>query len=134
MSDSWTCLMVEKGPGILDDLVRSALRKAACSLSLDGFDSARFKETCCEGFIETAWKTHSVGSRSGILFRSQVDAETGSYRVNFLLGRSDLERGEEILRRIAAGEERSGWMSGKGRLPVPELYDFSDLSSARTFQ
>lgn len=133
MSDSWTCLMVEKGPGLLDDTVCAALRKAACRLSLEGFDSMRFQETACEGAIETSWKTHSVGSRGGILFRSQVDADAGSYRVNFLLSAADLKRGEEILRRYEEGAT-DRWTKGRGRVPVPELYDFSDLSSVRGFE
>jgi hypothetical protein len=131
--DSWTCLMVQKGPGMLDDEIRLALKKAACCLSLASMDAMRIRETGCEGHIETEWRSYTVGGRSGILFRCAIEtgARGGEFRVNFLLNRSDLERGREILERYEAGESDS-WERGTAAIPLPQLYDFSDLNNRQS--
>jgi hypothetical protein len=47
------------------------------------------------------WNTHSVGGRSGVLFRTQIDCEDGTdYMVNFLFSEEDLKRGAEIIKRM----------------------------------
>lgn len=132
MADSWSCVTVEKGPGLLDDAICAALKKAACALSLKGLDAMIFKEKICEGRIETEWKSFSFGTRNGILFRTEVDADGASFRVNFLLNRQDLERGEEVIREQEEGDCVLAQIPYFGELP-PELSDFSDLRFSRTF-
>jgi hypothetical protein len=119
--------MVEKGPGMIDDEVRSVLKMAACHLHLKRWDRMNITSDVCEGIITTKWNTYAVGSRSGVLFRSQVKDESGKdYFVNFLLNEDDLRRGAEVIREM---EERGDgdWVTGDGRIPVEELYRFYDL-------
>ncbi len=121
--DSWTCLMVEKGPAMITGEVRSALKFAACDLHYKKWDSMRIVgNDACDGLIETDWKSYTVGARSGILFRAQLSAESG----DFLFNQKDLDRGAEVIREM---EERKGedWRTAEGRIPVPELYQFDDL-------
>ena len=125
--DSWTCLMVQKGPGIIDDDVRAALKMAACDLYLNKWDRMNIVNDVCNGVIETKWDTHSVGARSGVLFRTQIDSETGNYMVNFLFSTKDLERGADILREMKE-QEGSGLAVASGRFPCEALYQFYDLS------
>lgn len=126
MHDSWTCLMVEKGPGVIADDVRTALKMTACQLALDKLDRMRISHEVCEGIMQTEWKTHVVGSRSGVLFRAQITEETGDYFVNFLLNEDDLKKGAEVIRQMR--EEGSlGWHETDERFPVEELYHFYDL-------
>lgn len=132
MADSWTCIMVEKGPGLLDDSIGSALRKAACVLSHKGLDAAPFREKYCEGFIETNWKLVVYGSKAGIVFRTQVAADGGEFKVNFLMSREDLKRGADILRAHEEGNYEF-LVRSRGRPDLPELMDFSDLSSTNAF-
>jgi len=124
--DSWTCLLVEKGPGMLDDAVRTALKVAACDLHLKRWDTMHIMSDVCEGIIATSWSTHTVGARAGVLFRAEVDAEAGLYRVNFLLNIKDLERGAELLK-AREDEEEEYWVQNPVRIPVAELYMFEDL-------
>lgn len=123
--DSWTCLMVEKGPGMLDDDVRTALKKAACHLQYKRWDRMHIESDVCGGLIETAWKTHVVGSRPGVLFRAQIEGEEEDYFVNFLLSVDDLERGAHVLRE----EEREGnvWADSSTSFPCEDLYRFENL-------
>lgn len=132
MADSWSCLAVEKGPGMLDEVILAALKKAACTLSHKGLDAMTFREKVCEGRIETDWKSFDLGSRGGIIFRTEVEAGDASFKVNFLLNRADLDRGEEVIRAFEDGTYRPIANFGR-RFPVPELYDFTDLRSARSF-
>lgn len=124
--DSWTCLMVDRGPGMLAEEVRAALKMAACDLYLNRLERMRVATEVCSGYIETGWETHSVGARSGILFRTQIDCEQGDYHVNFLLSVGDLERGAGRLRdRIERGEYAVG--TSEERFPCEALYEFHDL-------
>ena len=123
--DSWTCLMVEKGPGILDDKVRLALKVAACDLRRRQHDRSLLSTSVCDGVIKTEWKSFAVGSRSGILFNAQITGERGDYLVNFLLGEDDLDRGAELLREKF--EEGGVYIDAPQRFPVDELYKFENL-------
>ena len=122
--------MVEDGPGMLDDDVRAALKMAACDLSLKKWDQMHIVNDVCDGLIKTAWDSHVVGARSGILFRAQVATEAGDYRVNFLLSEDDLKRGADIIREF---EERGAGVWGKSGspFPCPALYEFYDLTDRR---
>ena len=124
--DSWTCLMVEKGPGVLTDEIRAVLKMAACELHLKQWDRMHIHSEVCEGVIETAWATKVVGARSGVLFRTQIDSEEGEYLVNFLLNDDDLERGAEFLREL---REAGAAPTGVAEEPFPcrDLYRFYDL-------
>lgn len=124
--DSWTCLMVEKGPGMITDEVRSALKMAACDLHFKKWERMHIVSDVCDGIIETAWETHTVGTRSGVLFRTQIGSEQGEYMVNFLLNTDDLERGAEVLREMEEQGEKP-WGTSAGRFPCPALYRFHDL-------
>lgn len=124
--DSWTVLMVRKGPGVIPDDVSASLKMAACDLYLNKFDRMRVETDACSGFIETSWDTQTVGTRTGVLFRSHVDDEDDEYQINFLLATADLERGAAWLRKLA--EEGSGvWRTGEGKVSCEALYDFRDL-------
>lgn len=124
--DSWTCLMVEKGPGMITDQVRAVLKMAARDLHLKKWDRMHIVSDVCDGIIETTWESHVVGTRSGVLFRTQIGSEQGDYMVNFLLNTDDLNRGVEVLREM---EERGleAWGTASERFPCPELYRFYDL-------
>ncbi len=127
MYDSWTCVAVEKGPGVLPDPVRTALRNAACDLYLKKWDRMHLRGDLLEGIIQTAWTTHLIGTRSGVLFRAHVDCEDGTdYMVNFLLHERDLERGADIIRQHEEGAAEE-WHNAPGGFPVPELYEFHNL-------
>jgi hypothetical protein len=127
MHDSWTCLTVEKGPGIISDEVRNVLKAAACDLHLKRWDQMPLENDLLTGIIKTEWNTYRVGGRSGVLFRAQVDCEDGTdYRINFLFNERDLERGAEIIRHMKEGDE-SRWSENSVRIPIPELYQFYDL-------
>ena len=125
-NDSWTCLMVEKGPGMISDDVRAALKMAACDLHRKKWDRMHIVSDVCDGIIETAWDTHMVGSRSGVLFRTQIGSEAGEYHVNFLLNTEDLERGAEVLREMEERGEQV-WGTSPAPFPCPALYRFYDL-------
>lgn len=126
MMNSWTCLMVEKGPGILSDRVRGALESYACKLHLDRVDRIKITSPACGGYIQTEWKTYTIGMSTGVFFRCQVEIDGGDCLVNFLLNKKDLEVGAETIREM---EENGpgGWNISQGRLPVDELYVFYDL-------
>lgn len=128
MYDSWTCLSVEKGPGMISDDVRNALKFAACDLHFKKWDEMRIENNIISGIIKTEWKTFLVGTRSGVLFRAHIDCEDGTdYMVNFLFNEDDLERGAEIIREM---EEERGSVYSRGApapIPCPELYRFEDL-------
>jgi len=112
---------------MITDEVRSALKFAACDLHYKKWDSMRIVgNDACDGVIETQWMSYTVGARSGILFRAQISAESGDYRVNFLFNGKDLERGAEVIREMEESEG-AGWRTGEGKIPVPELYRFDDL-------
>jgi hypothetical protein len=124
--DSWTCLMVKDGPGMLSDDVRTALKMAACELYRCQWERMHIDSDACEGLIETTWSTHSIGTLSGVLFRTEIVAENGSYKVNFLLNSDDLERGADVLREMIENGEY-GWQSADETFACPELYRFYDL-------
>lgn len=128
--DSWTCLMVGKGPGMLTEGVMTVLKAAACDLHRNGVERMKLDHNLCMGFIQTEWNTHTVGSRSGVLFHCQIESEAGEYFVNFLLNTKDLEAGADILRQLEEAGE-SGWGIGIGTLPIPKLYEFRDLRPHR---
>ncbi len=128
MNDSWTCVSVDKGPGILPEDVRVALMSAACRLYATKTDMMRIEDDLVSGVIKTDWKTHMVGTRSGVLFHAQVDCETGNdYGVNFLYHEDDLVRGTELIDdEQYRGELEASAIKETSGLP-PELYRFSDL-------
>ncbi len=130
--DSWISVMVDKGPGMLDDRVKLSLKVAACELYLDGFDQKLISSDVCTGLIQTTWQTHMLGTRAGILFKSQIDNEAGEYFVNFLLSSVDLKTGSELLRKLM--EEPLYMARGCGTVPIKELYRFEDLNGQRSFQ
>ncbi len=130
--DSWTCVMVDKGPGILDEQVKLSLKVAACELHLEGFDQKLISNDVCTGLIKTSWTSHMLGTRAGILFKAQIDSETGEYLVNFLLSSEDLKTGGELIRKLR--EDELYFARGRGTVPVEELYHFEDLYQQRSFQ
>lgn len=128
MYDSWTCLSVERGPGMLSDEVRNLLKAAACDLYIKKWDSMHIENDVASGVIKTAWESHVVGGRSGVLFRARVDSKDGTdYQVNFLLSTEDLERGAEHIRTMRE-KESGAWEDAPGRVPCEALYQFERLS------
>lgn len=129
MRDSWSCLSVEKGPGMVSDEVRNALISAACDLHLKKWDETRIENEIISGIIKTEWKTYVVGGRSGVLFRAQVDCEDGNdYQINFLFHEDDLKRGAEVIRQMEK-ERGEAWDDIPAPIPCSELYRFEDLRS-----
>jgi len=125
--------MVEKGPGIITDAVRNFLKVAACDLHLKQWDRMPIANDICEGIIQTDWQTYCIGSRAGILFRSQISSEGAEdYSVNFLLSTEDLENGAALIQEIYESEGGE-WRTTTRRFPIKELYEFHDLrrSSAK---
>jgi len=128
MYDSWSCLTVEKGPGLISDEIRTVLKIAACNLNLKRQDRMQITHDICDGILQTGWDTHVVGGRSGVLFRAQIGCDTAEgYRVNFLLSEEDLKRGADVLREM---EERGSpvWGLSEGRISCDALYIFYDLT------
>jgi hypothetical protein len=123
--------MVENGPGVLDDNICAALKRAACELSLSRRDTMLVSTVVCNGVIKTAWTTQSVGTRSGVLFRAQLESDKGPFKVNFLLSEDDLKRGAELIKEIEEGRTGTYWGKSPGMLPVEALYDFYDLTEPR---
>ena len=44
MADSWTCLMVNKGPGMLNEITKESLIRAACMLACENSDKSLFED------------------------------------------------------------------------------------------
>lgn len=112
---------------MLSDLVRNVLKAAACDLHRHGCDEMRIENDAVSGIIKTAWKTHSIEGRGGILFHAHIDCVDGSdYQVNFLFNQNDLELGADVIREM---EERFGadWTTVPARIPIPELLQFENL-------
>lgn len=128
---SWTIVMVQDGPGIIPEDVRAELTKAACELHLKKMERMQMRGGVCEGVIQTNGETASLGARTGVLFRSQFDWESGGCKVNFLLSEEDLENGATTLRRMMEEREGGEWLLSPEPFPVPELYDFHDLRGPR---
>ena len=124
---SWTCVMVQDGPGMLSEAIRLVLQVAAYKLSLDGFDSSRITSTVCEGYIETDWQSHLIGTRGGILFKTILTSEDGDYAVNFIISEDDLAAGKEFIRGVEESDEIAQFASPVGgRIPLDALYELLD--------
>lgn len=127
--DSWVCLVVEKGPGVISTGVRSTLKMFACALHRTRQDKMLITSDFCSGHIETTWATHLIGTKGGVLFRAQLDDERGDfYQVNFLYSTDDLEKGANKFREM---DEEEVWVQSAGRLPLDLLYEFPDPISRR---
>lgn len=100
MWDSWTCITIDKGPGVLPDELRSALKIAACEMYDERKPLLRFKHALGAGEIDTEWLHRMVGNRGGILFCARIDAEEGEYHVQFLVNLDDLKRGAKRLKKV----------------------------------
>ena len=119
--------MVSKGPGLVQEDVRNHLQLAAADLVLRKWDRMKIVgKGPCEGVIETDWKHHLVGTKGGILFRSQVEDESGEYFVNFLLSEEDLKEGAKTLQKQYE-EVGFQWSESQEPFPLAELYQFRDL-------
>jgi hypothetical protein len=128
MFNSWTCMMVSKGPGLVSEEIRNHLQLAAADLTLRKWDRMKIvgNKSPCEGIIETDWKHHLIGTRGGILFRSQVEGENGEYFINFLLSEEDLKEGAKTLQKQYE-ENGFDWQASREPFPLAELYEFRDL-------
>ena len=129
-SDSWSCLMVGKGMGMVSDDLRNVLKAAACNMHLQRLNRMVIKHELCDGIMQTEWDSHMVGIRSGVLFRSQVEYEGGQCQINFLLSEQDLEAGADVIREMEEHGE-GVWEESFEDFPVPALYEFVDLRRHR---
>ncbi len=100
MWDSWTCVTIDKGPGVLPDELRTALKIAACEMYDDRKPLLRFDHTLGAGEIDTEWLHRMVGNRGGILFRARIETDDGEYQVQFLVNSDDLKRGAKRLKKV----------------------------------
>ena len=132
--DSWTCLMVKNGPGMLPDDVCAELRLFACKMQQGHASEMYMRGKHCSGPLKTDWDSFSVGSRSGILFRAHFDWKVGECQVNFLLGEDDLRAGARLIEEAMEKGSDGAWEMIDGTIPVPELYKFLDLGKHRTLQ
>lgn len=112
---------------MLTDEVCAVLKAAACELHLKKWDRMPIASDVCDGIIETKWDTHAVESRSGVLFRTQLEGEKGDYFVNFLLHTKDLEHGAEMLRELNEQEDWGVLERQTAHFPVEEMYRFYNL-------
>ena len=129
IGDSWSCVLVGKGMGVVSDDVRNVLKATSCKMHMDKLDRMVVKHDRCNVIVQTLWETYSVGSRSGVLFKSHVEVDGGECQVNFLLHTKDLEAGAAFLRRLE--EENVPLGAAPGELPIPALYEFADLRKHR---
>lgn len=132
--DSWTCLMVQNGPGMLPDEVRAELKLFACRMQHGHTDEMYMRGKHCNGLLKTDWGSFSVGSRSGILFKAHFDWKGGECQVNFLLGEEDLLAGARLIEEALERGDDGTWEMIDGTIPVPELYKFLDLGQHRKLQ
>jgi hypothetical protein len=123
--DSWTCIIHEKGPGLITDEVRAALTAAACELYPKKVSQHLFSTNVCSGIISCNWKYVAYLDRTGYIFRCQIDAELGEHFVNFLLSEHDLEYGAEIVEMMREGEYVVS--APPSTLSVEEFMHFYDL-------
>lgn len=129
MFDSWVCLSVSKGPGVIDEQIKAVMKRAACSLHRDKKDRKLFTSDICSGLIETAWKSATLGAQTGIIFHIEVENDDGLWQVNFMMNTKDLERGAAIIDELGDASMEGEWRESPTDFPVPELYHFKDLSS-----
>ena len=129
IGDSWSCVLVSKGMGLLQDDVRTVLKAASCTMHLDKLDRMVVTHDLCNAIVQTEWKVYSIGSRSGVLFRAHVEAQGGECQVNFLLHTKDLEAGAAFIRTLE--EKKVVWRRSLQDVPVPALYEFADLRKHR---
>ncbi len=125
--DSWTCIGIDKGGGLLPDELMYALKMAACTLHLEKKKQLLFQSDECDGLIKTDWTDHLLGTRSGILFRAEVSSNAQEWQVNFLLHERDLEHGARILEAGGVLPDDSDGGVANFRLPLEALYQFEDL-------
>lgn len=125
---SWSCVSVEKGPGVISDQVRNEVMVMACLLAKDKHDLRKINGNHCGGVISTKWKSYLLGTTSGILFRAQLDGHDGQdYFINFLMPQHLLEEGVRKLKEMEEGGRMPEWMAKEGKLPIPEMYEFFNL-------
>lgn len=121
---SWTYVMVRDGPGIIDEQVRIALEMAVYKMYLDKWEATRFKVASCDGYVENSGQTHSIATRIGVLFKAQIEAEAGMYRINFLVNERDLEAGATRLKNMERGDPGYGIGPVDERLIPEAMYQF----------
>jgi hypothetical protein len=129
--DSWTCLMVGKDMGMVPPDLTNILKACACVMRMEKLDRMPIIHDRCSGVMETNWNTHSVGARSGVLFKSAVDYGGISTQVNFLFHERDLKAGAELLRRGGEVRPNEWWATYSGHLDNPDLYKFGNLRPYR---
>lgn len=126
--DSWTCLAVPKGGGVIPDELIHVAKMAACKLHLEKKNNLLFESPLCNGYISTSWEDHRIGSRSGIFFSIQASMEDMEWQINFLLHTREIEHGATLLEK---GEELDPddyiGIQLPYRIPVERLYQFGDL-------
>ncbi len=124
MFNSWTCVGVEDGPGLISEDVRRQLMREACALHLRGKERAIIKGPSFTGIIIDTGKSCSIGARAGNLFRAHINhTETGDSKINFLLSDEDLEKGAKTLKVL---EDRVALPYTGNDLPH-DLLQFYDL-------
>jgi hypothetical protein len=129
-ADSWSCLMVGRGMRIVNEQLRNILKASACNMHLQKLDRMVIKNDLCDGVMQTEWTSYTVGARSGVLFRSQIECEGGECQINFLLSTKDLEAGASVIRDMEEYADGT-WEENFEDFPIPELYQFHDLRRHR---
>lgn len=126
--DSWTCISVPKGGGLIPDELMHAAKTAACKLHLEKRNSLLFTSEVCDGYISTSWEDQLLWTRSGIFFTVEATMDDQEWQINFLLNSRDLEKGAKLLEK---GEELDPEdvvsINMPFRMPIDRLYQFHDL-------
>ena len=129
--DSWVCIMVSGGPGMIPEYVQMALKTAACDMRLEQRDVIIFAHATCDGEITTDWRSYTVGASTGVLFKAKVSADSVTYPVNFLLSEDDLKRGAAVLKQHFREKRFALEIGSQGAEDLPFLYEFHNLSVDR---
>lgn len=128
--DSWTCIAVTKGGGLIPDELMQVAKMAACRLHLEKRNDLFFTSEVCDGYITTSWEDKLLWTRSGVFFSIEASMDDREWQINFLLNARDLERGAKLLEQ---GDELDPddviSINVPFRVPIDRLYEFHDLRS-----
>ena len=95
---TWSCVFVGNQMAMVPDELSRDLQITACRLHLEERDEMHFQSDFFEGRVQTDWRSHSLGTLSGVLFKSVVDTDLGPCAVNFLLNYRILDAGKAALK------------------------------------
>lgn len=75
----------------ISDFARDALLKTAAWMLKQKKEKHKLISDDCDGFVETEFKSASIGSISGVIFSADVSTPNGQSKTKFILRDSDLD-------------------------------------------